>query len=134
GVNVELPDGSRMFAVMAVTGRPSVSIRRHRFQEVTLAQLRSLGTIDAGLEALLSAMVRARFNVLVVGGTAIGKTTMLRGLASAIPPAERLITIEDNFELALDRDPAHPDVIAMQAREANVEGAGAISQAELVRW
>ncbi|MCI2420086.1 Flp pilus assembly complex ATPase component TadA [Saccharopolyspora sp. K220] len=134
GVNVELPDGSRMFAVMAVTGRPSISIRRHRFQQVTLARLRSLGTIDAGLEALLAAMVRARFNVLVVGGTAIGKTTMLRGLASAIPPAERLITIEDNFELGLDRDPAHPDVIAMQAREANVEGAGAISQAELVRW
>lgn len=134
GVNVELPDGSRMFAVMAVTGRPSVSIRRHRFQQVTLARLRQLGTIDGGLEALLSAMVRARFNVLVVGGTAIGKTTMLRGLASAIPPAERLITIEDNFELALDRDPQHPDVIAMQAREANVEGEGAISQAELVRW
>ncbi|MFF5985912.1 CpaF family protein [Prauserella flavalba] len=133
-VSVELPDGSRMFAVMAVTERPSVSIRRHRFQRVTLARLRELGTIDAGLEALLAAMVRARLNVLVCGGTAIGKTTMLRGLASTIPPQERLITIEDNFELGLDRDPQHPDVKAMQAREANVEGEGAISQAELVRW
>ncbi|GGM81189.1 protein kinase [Longimycelium tulufanense] len=134
GVNVELPDGSRLFAVMAVTGRPSVSIRRHRFQRITLARLRELGTIDAGLEALLGALVRARFNLLVVGGTAIGKTTMLRALASAIPPHERLITIEDNFELGLDRDPAHPDTVALQAREANVEGEGAISQAELVRW
>lgn len=134
GVSVELPDGSRMFAVMAVTGRPSVSIRRHRFQRVTLARLRQLGTIDAGLEALLGALVRARYNVLIVGGTAIGKTTMLRGLASAIPPTERLITIEDNFELGLDRDPQHPDTVALQAREANVEGLGAISQAELVRW
>ncbi|WP_210717692.1 CpaF family protein [Amycolatopsis acididurans] len=134
GVSVELPDGSRMFAVMAVTGRPSVSIRRHRFQRVTLARLRQLGTIDAGLESLLSALVRARFNILIVGGTAIGKTTMLRALASAIPPQERLVTIEDNFELGLDRDPQHPDTVALQAREPNVEGEGAISQADLVRW
>lgn len=134
GVSLELPDGSRLFAVMAVTGRPTIAIRRHRYQHVTLARLRELGTIDAGLESLLGAIVRARLNVLICGGTAIGKTTMLRGLASAIPPQERLITIEDAFELGLDRDPQHPDVIAMQAREANVEGEGAISQAELVRW
>ncbi len=134
GVSVELPDGSRMFAVMAVTGRPAVAIRRHRFQHVTLSGLRELGTIDAGLEELLGAMVRARLNILVCGGTAIGKTTMLRGLASAIPPEERLITVEDAFELALDRDPQHPDVVALQAREANVEGEGAISQTDLVRW
>lgn len=134
GVSLELPDGSRMFAVMAVTGRPSVSIRRHRYQRITLADLRRLGTVDAGLESLLAASVRARMNLLVCGGTAIGKTTMLRGLASAIPPQERLVTIEDAFELGLDRDPLHPDVVAMQAREANVEGEGAISQAELVRW
>lgn len=134
GVNVELPDGSRLFAVMAVTGRPSVSIRRHRFSHVTLERLRELGTVDSGLECLLSALVRARFNMLVVGGTAIGKTTMLRGLASAIPSHERLVTIEDNFELGLDRDPHHPDTVALQAREPNVEGEGAISQADLVRW
>lgn len=134
GVNVELPDGSRLFAVMAVTGRPSVSIRRHRFSQITLPRLRQLGTIDAGLEALLGALVRARFNMLIVGGTAIGKTTMLRGLASAIPAHERLITIEDNFELGLDRDSQHPDTVALQAREPNVEGEGAISQADLVRW
>lgn len=134
GVSLELPDGSRLFAVMAVTGRPAIAIRRHRYQHVTLTRLRELGTINAELESLLAAIVRARMNVLVCGGTAIGKTTMLRGLASAIPPQERLITIEDAFELGLDRDPQHPDVIAMQAREANVEGEGAISQAELVRW
>ncbi|GAA5121020.1 ATPase, T2SS/T4P/T4SS family [Haloechinothrix salitolerans] len=134
GVNVQLRDGSRLFAAMAVTGRPAVSIRRHRFSRVTLEQLRQLGTIDVGLEALLSALVRARFNMLIVGGTAIGKTTMLRGLASAIPAHERLITIEDSLELGLDRDPAHPDSVGLQAREPNVEGEGAISQAELVRW
>ncbi|MEV1083489.1 ATPase, T2SS/T4P/T4SS family [Streptomyces sp. NPDC050211] len=134
-VSFQLPNGERVFAVMAVTARPSVSIRRHRFQHVTLAQLRRAGTIDPGLESFLGAMVRARKNVLITGGTAIGKTTMLRALAAEIPPWERLITIEDVFELGLGTDAdAHPDVVAMQAREANIEGQGAVTQAELVRW
>ncbi|MFC8676850.1 CpaF family protein [Streptomyces griseorubiginosus] len=135
GVSFQLPGGARAFAVMAVTTRPSLSIRRHRFQHVTLAQLRKNGTFDPGLESMLAAMVRARKNILITGGTAIGKTTMLRALASEIPPWERLVTVEDVFELGLDADEyAHPDVVAMQAREANIEGQGAVSQAELVRW
>lgn len=134
-VTFHLPGGERVFAVMAVTARPSVSIRRHRLEKVTLAELRKLGTLDRGLQAFLAAMVRARKNVLITGGTAIGKTTMLRALASEILPQERLITIEDTFELGLDADAeAHPDVVALQAREANIEGQGAVSQAELVRW
>ncbi len=135
GVSFQLPGGARVFAVMAVTARPAVSIRRHRHRRVTLAQLRAAGTLDVGLESLLAAMVRARKNVLVAGGVAIGKTTLLRALAAAIPPWERLVTVEDVFELGLDADPdAHPDVVALQARAANTEGEGAISQAELVRW
>ncbi|MFC4463960.1 CpaF family protein [Streptomyces xiangluensis] len=135
GVSFQLPGGERAFAVMAVTARPSLSIRRHRFQRATLAQLRENGTLDSGLESLLAAMVRARKNVLITGGTAIGKTTMLRALAAEIPPWERLVTVEDVAELALEVDEqAHPDVVAMQAREANIEGQGAVSQAELVRW
>ena len=60
---------------------------------------------------------------------------MLRALASAIPPDERLITIEDSLELCLDWDTAaHPDVVAMQSREPNTEGEGEITLAELVRW
>jgi pilus assembly protein CpaF len=131
-VNFSLPGGERASAVMAVTVRPSLSIRRHRFARVTLRELRDNGTLDLALENFLTAMVRARKNVLVTGGVAIGKTTLLRALASAIPPHERLVTIEDVFELGLDRDPGHPDVVAMQAREANVEGQGEISQSELV--
>ncbi|MFJ6901520.1 CpaF family protein [Streptomyces hokutonensis] len=135
GVSFQLPGGERAFAVMAVTARPSLSIRRHRFQRATLAQLRQNGTLGPGLESLLAAMVRARKNILITGGTAIGKTTMLRALASEIPPWERLVTIEDVYELGLDADEqAHPDVVAMQAREANIEGQGEVSQAELVRW
>jgi pilus assembly protein CpaF len=131
-VNFSLPCGERASAVMAVTARPSLSIRRHRFARVTLQELRENTTLDLALENFLAAMVRARKNVLVTGGVAIGKTTLLRALASAIPSYERLVTIEDVFELGLDHDPGHPDVVAMQAREANVEGQGEISQSELV--
>jgi pilus assembly protein CpaF len=136
-VSLQLADGSRLFAVMALTsgGRPSISIRRHRFLTVTLPELRRLGMMDTRLTQFLDALVRARKNLLITGGTAIGKTTLLRGLASVIDPGERLVTIEDAFELGLDRDETlHPDVVALQAREANIEGKGAVSQAELVRW
>lgn len=136
-VNLQLPDGSRLFAVMAVTagGRPSISIRRHRYLTVTLAELKDMGMVDRGLEMFLRAAVRARKNMLITGGTAMGKTTLLRALASEIDPGERLVTIEDALELGLDRDSdLHPDVVALQAREANIEGEGSISQAELVRW
>ncbi|MBB5890628.1 CpaF family protein [Kutzneria kofuensis] len=132
-VNFQLPGGERVSAVMAVTARPSVSIRRHRFTTVTLAELRENGTIDLALESFLQALVKAKRNILVTGGTAIGKTTMLRGLASVIPPWERLITIEDVFELGLGEDAqAHPDVVALQAREPNIEGQGEISLSDLV--
>ncbi|MFI1584769.1 CpaF family protein [Embleya sp. NPDC020630] len=133
-LNLQLPDGSRLFAVMFLTPRVSLSIRRHRFPRVTLDVLERLGVFDRDLRNLLGALVRARMNILVAGGTDTGKTTLLRGLVSEIPPEERLITIEDTFELGLERDEqAHPDVVAMQAREANLEGVGAIDQAELVR-
>jgi Flp pilus assembly CpaF family ATPase len=133
-VSFHLPDKSRVFAVMAVTARPSVSIRRHRFRHVSLSALRAGGTIDHGLEALLGALVKARKNIVVAGGTAIGKTTMLLALADQIPPSERLVTVEDVYELGLDADEqAHPDVVAMQVREANTEGEGQITASDLVR-
>jgi pilus assembly protein CpaF len=134
-LSLQLPDGSRLFAVMAVTGRPCVSIRRHRFMKIGLSDLVGLGTIDTGLATFLAACVAARKNLLVTGGTGAGKTTMLRALCAEIPPAERLVTIEDALELGLDLDrDAHPDAVAMQAREPNIEGEGEITQADLVRW
>jgi Flp pilus assembly CpaF family ATPase len=134
-LTIQLPDGSRLFAVMSVTRRPCISVRRHRHARVTLDDLARLGTVDHAMAGFLSAAVRARKNILVAGGTSIGKTTLLRALAAEIPPHERLVTIEDTFELGLDADPArHPNVVAMQAREANIEGTGEIGLAELVRW
>jgi Flp pilus assembly CpaF family ATPase len=134
-LTIDLPEGRRLFAVMSVTRRPAVSIRRHRFPTVTLDQLARMGAVDVGLREFLRASVRARKNVLVAGGTNVGKTTFLRALASAIPPHERLVTIEDTYELGLDADAdAHPNTVAMQAREPNIEGQGEITQADLVRW
>jgi pilus assembly protein CpaF len=133
-LNVQLPDGSRLNAVMAVAKRPTLSIRRHRYVTVTLADLVRLGTLDTCLHGLLTAAVRARLNIVVAGRTGAGKTTLLRGLASAIPSHERLITIEDTYELGLDVDQvAHPRVVALQVREANVEGEGVVDMAALFR-
>ncbi|HEX9335981.1 MAG TPA: ATPase, T2SS/T4P/T4SS family [Pseudonocardiaceae bacterium] len=135
--NLQLPGGERLFAVMGLTagGVTALSIRRHGYLTVTLPELRGRGTLDAGLQEFLRALVKGRRNILITGGTNAGKTTMLRALASEMEPSERLVTIEDAFELGLGLDPAlHADVTAFQAREANVEGEGAVSQAELVRW
>ncbi len=131
-LSVQLPDGSRLFAVMAVSQRVSVSIRRHRYPTTTLAELTGLGMLDARLADFLAALVLARRNVVVAGGTNTGKTTLLRAMASVIPTGERLVTIEDAYELGLQR--THPNVVAMQAREPNIEGAGEVTQSELVRW
>lgn len=132
-VSAELPDGSRLFAV-TLARRVSVSIRRHRHRDVTLADLERLGTITRPLRGLLAAAVRARFNIVISGGTAAGKTTLLRALASEISPSERLVTVEDTFELNLDQAAAHPDTVALQAREPNLEGRGGITLAEVTRW
>ncbi|MGH3719414.1 MAG: CpaF family protein [Pseudonocardiaceae bacterium] len=136
-VNLQLPGGERLFAVMALTsgGVTALSIRRHGYRTVTLEQLRALGTLDPGLEQFLRSLVRSRKNILITGGTGSGKTTLLRALASEMDPMERIVTIEDAFELGLDLDPGlHADVTALQAREPNIEGEGGITQAELVRW
>lgn len=134
-LNLQLPDGSRLFAVMAVTDRPTLSIRRHRYSAITLDDLVGLGTLSPTLARFLEAAVRARHNIIVCGGTGAGKTTLIRALASAIPTYERIVTIEDSLELALNRCPdRHGDVVAMEAREPNVEGEGEVTLAELVRW
>jgi Flp pilus assembly CpaF family ATPase len=133
-LNLQLPDGSRLNAVMDVTRRPSLSIRRHRFMTMTLAELVELRAIDTALAEFLRAAVAARLNMVVGGPTSAGKTTFLRGLASVIAPAERLVTIEDTYELGFDHDRVrHPNVVAMQARDANVEGEGAVTMAMLFR-
>ncbi|WP_052809990.1 CpaF family protein [Streptomonospora alba] len=133
-LDMPLPDGSRLNAVMDIAHAPAVSIRRHRYRTTTLAELRSLGTLDDTLTKLLSAAVRARRNIVISGGTNAGKTTLLRALAADTPDTERVVTVEDVAELGLHRDrERHPDAVALYARPPNVEGAGEITVADLVR-
>jgi Flp pilus assembly CpaF family ATPase len=134
-LNVQLRDGSRLFAVMGVSRRPALSIRRHRFTKLTLDDLVGMGTLDTALREFLgAAMGPAKLNTVICGGTSSGKTTLMRAAASEIPPHERLVTIEDTLELGLDRYPElHPDVVALEVREENIEGEGAIDAAQLVR-
>ena len=133
-LDLRLPDGSRLSALMAVTRRPAVSIRRHRYADLSLDDLTVMGTLDPGLASLLGAAVRARKNIVVSGAMNSGKTTLLRALAAAVPARERIVTIEQALELGLDDDAdRHPDAVALEARPANVEGEGMISVADLVR-
>jgi len=133
-LDLRLPDGSRLSALMSVVQRPVVSIRRHRFVDLTLDDLVEMGGMDATLASFLAAAVRARKNIVVGGAMNSGKTTLIRALASAIPSRERVVTIEQAFELGLDSIPdRHPDLVALEARPANAEGEGAISMARLVR-
>ncbi|MQA95980.1 MAG: CpaF family protein [Streptosporangiales bacterium] len=133
-LDLRLPDGSRMSAVMDVTLRPAVSIRRARLGKVFLADLVGNGTLSPDVARFLSAAVSARKNVMIAGATNAGKTTLLRALANEIPSTERLITVERALELGLDSFPdLHPNVVAFEERLPNSEGEGAISMAELVR-
>jgi len=133
-LDLRLPDGSRLSAVMDVTVRPAVSIRRSRLGKVFLADLVGNGTLLPAVASLLAAAVAARKNIMVAGATNAGKTTLLRALANQIPPDERLITVERALEIGLDHFPElHPNAVALEERLPNSEGQGAITMAELVR-
>jgi Flp pilus assembly CpaF family ATPase len=134
-INLQLPDGSRLFAVSWVCKPTHLFLRLHRLLDVTLDDLVARTSLSPLVRTFLGAAVRARMNLLVSGGMGEGKTTLLRALASDIPPEERLVTVESDYELALDRfTDRHHEVVALEAREANVEDVGRISCADLVRW
>jgi pilus assembly protein CpaF len=126
-----LPDGSRLHVVIpSITRRHmAVNIRKFAARLRSLDQLVAIGTVTEQAAHFLEASVTAGLNVLVAGGTQAGKTTLLNALCSAIPARERVITVEEVFELSL----ASPDVVAMQTRQANLEGSGEIPLRRLVK-
>jgi len=133
-LDLRLPDGSRLSAVMDVTRRPAISIRRARMGKVFLADLVRNGTVSPDLATFLAAATAARKNIMIAGATNAGKTTMLRAIANQIPADERLITVERALELGLDQFPdLHPNAIAFEERLPNMEGNGGITMADLVR-
>ena len=133
-VSFRLADGSRLTAVRDVSGRTAFALRRHRHTDTDLDELYRLGTIGRTLAALLAAAVRGRFNMLVVGGTDAGKTTLLRALINAIDPDERLVTVEDALELQLSKHPErHRNLLELECREQNIEGQGEVTMRYLTR-
>lgn len=131
-VDARLPDGSRLHAIVPpLAPFTCLTIRRHRLLAHSLKDLEALGTLTPELRQFLAAAVRAGLNILISGGTASGKTTTLNALGSAIPASERVVTIEETVELALDRH--LDDCIALEARFANVEGVGQVVIRSLVR-
>ncbi|MFM7871832.1 MAG: CpaF family protein [Actinomycetota bacterium] len=132
--NLCLDDGSRLFAVMDVSQHPALVIRKHQFELASLDELRRGGSMSEQVATFLRAAVLARRNVIVVGGTGSGKTTLLRALINEIPFDERIVTIEDAYELGIERfAQLHPDHDALQSRSANIEGHGAIPLSDLTR-
>ncbi|KGP01129.1 pilus assembly protein CpaF [Alcaligenes faecalis] len=130
-VDARLPDGGRLNVVihpLAVDG-PMVSIRKFRKDPLKPEDLMRLGAFDEPVDRLLQAAVKSRCNILISGGTSSGKTSLLNALAFYIPKTERVVTVEDTAELALN----HPHVVRLEARQAGYDGSGEISIRELLR-
>jgi len=126
-VDARLPDGSRVHAVippLAIDG-PSLAIRRFARRRIPLTELAAAPPVAD----LLRQLVAARTNIVVSGATSSGKTTLLNAIAGEIDPGERVITIEDAAELALDT----PHVVRLEARSASADGYGAAPIGDLVR-
>ncbi|WP_404438032.1 TadA family conjugal transfer-associated ATPase [Microbacterium aerolatum] len=130
-VDVRLASGIRVHAVLSPvsTSGTAVSVRIPRVGAADLDALAALGAFDARRRAWLEQLVADRANILITGGTGTGKTTLLSALLHAVPSRERIVTIEDVAELR----PGHPHHVALEARQSNLEGAGSITLARLVR-
>ena len=130
-VDAMLPDGSRLHVVIPDITRAhwAVNIRRFVVKPQHVSDLIAHGTLTAQASAFLAACVEAGLNIVVAGGTQAGKTTLLNALLGCVPGAERIITCEEVFEISL----RHPDWIAMQTRDASLEGTGEIPLRRLIR-
>jgi pilus assembly protein CpaF len=130
-VDARLPDGSRINAVippLALDG-PALSIRRFGKRRYSVDDLVAKDSITPDMVEFIRAIIRARLNVLVCGGTGSGKTTMLNCISAFIPVDERVVTIEDSAELVLQQ----PHVVRLETRPPNVEGKGEVTARELMR-
>jgi pilus assembly protein CpaF len=126
-----LPDGSRVAAVLPPAGRggPYVAIRRFFREKLTVERLIQSGSMTPAASELIATLVATKQNIVVAGGTASGKTSMLNAISSYIPDDERVIVIEDNQELQLQRD----HVVSLEARPADAKGRGEVSIRQLFK-
>ena len=130
-VDARLADGSRVNAVvppLALDGA-LLSIRKFAKTPISMARLVEIGSVPAQVSDVMKAVVAARLNVLISGGTGSGKTTMLNALSAFIDNRERIVTIEDSAELQMQQE----HVARLETRPANIEGKGEIAQRDLVK-
>lgn len=130
-VDASLPDGSRLHVAIAdvVRGSWAVNIRKFLKRHRTLDALIAQGSVPQPVAGLLLAALRDGRSIIVSGATHAGKTTLLGALLAAIADEQRIITVEETFELAIDG----PDVVALQGRQASLEGTGEITLRRLVK-
>ena len=130
-VDARLPDGSRLHVVIPeITAEHwAVNIRKHLLRNSSVKDLVERGVMSPEIGTALTYCVQAGLNILVCGGTQAGKTTVLNALAGSVPRNERVVTIEEVFELS----PNLPDVIQMQTRSANLQGEGEIPLRRLIK-
>ncbi len=130
-VDARLPDGSRLHvAIPDVTAEHwAVNIRKHLMHGKSLTDLSQMGLFPDEVRELISTAVKERKNILVSGSTQAGKTTLLNALIAEVPQYERVITIEEVFELRS----LLPDVVSMQTRSASLEGTGEITLRDLIK-
>lgn len=123
--------GVRLHALIPplAAGGTCISLRTHRSRVLTMEELLSSGSIPKELESIVRGLVDEHCNVMISGATGAGKTTFLNTMLSMAAATERIVVIEDSSELA----PAHPHVLHLQVRHANVQGAGEVTMSELVR-
>jgi len=130
-VDARLEDGSRINAIIPplALGGPVLSIRRFGQQPLKMEDLLRYGSICPEMLSFFEAAVEGRINIVISGGAGAGKTTLLNNLSKYIPVGERLVTIEDSAELQLQRR----HVVSLETRPENPEGAGEVTQRDLVR-
>ncbi|MGN6125073.1 MAG: CpaF family protein, partial [Humibacter sp.] len=130
-VDASLPDGSRLHVVIPDVTRShwAVNVRKFSRRIRDLGSLVGLGTLTSQAAEFLSMCVRADQNILIAGATQSGKTTLLGALLAAARPTERIVTVEETFELDLKA----PDVVAMQCRQPSLEGSGEITLRRLIK-
>lgn len=131
-VDARLADGSRVNVVLApiALNGPIVTIRKFPSESITMKQLIAWNSISEEVAEFLALLVESGYNIFISGGTGSGKTTFLNALSQYIPKDERIITIEDNAELRiLDV----PNLVSLEARNANVEGTGEVTIRQLIK-
>lgn len=131
-VDARLKDGSRVNMVLypAALNGPVITIRKFPSEVMTLDKLIEYEALDEITAELLKQLVKARYNIFISGGTGSGKTTFLNALSAYIPKDERIITIEDAAELQIKEI---PNLVRLEARNANVEGENEISIRDLIK-